>query len=135
MRFLLHVLISALALWVAAWILPGVSIAAPADTSGTGATVVSYLVLGLIFGLVNAIVKPIVKFITGIAYILTLGLFTLIVNGLMLELVKWIAGFTPLTFTIDSFFWDAILAAIIVSVVSFFASLIVGRRDRRSVDA
>lgn len=135
MRFLLQVVICAVALWVAAWILPGVAIAPPADTSGTGAVVISYLVLGLIFGLVNTIVKPIVKFITGIAYILTLGLFTLIVNGLMLELVAWVTDFTPLTFTIDKFFWDAILAAIIVSIVSFIGSLLVGHRDKRPLNA
>lgn len=131
MRFLLQVVICAAALWVAAWILPGVAIAPPADSAGTGGTIITYLVLGLIFGLINTIVKPIVKLITGIAYILTLGLFTFIVNGLMLELVAWLADFTPISFTIDEFFWDAILASIIVSIVSFLGSLVVGRSDRR----
>ncbi|WGW11960.1 phage holin family protein [Saxibacter everestensis] len=134
MRFILQVLISALALWVADLLIDGFSISgsilSTANADGTMNSILTYLIVGLIFGLVNAIVKPIVKLIALPAYILTLGLFTFIVNALMLKLVEWISGITPITVTIDKFFWDAILAALIVSIVSFFGSLLTGGREK-----
>ena len=50
--------------------------------------------------------------------ILTLGLFTFIVNAFMLQLTEWIAKPLGLSFTIDHFFWDAVLGALVVTIVS-----------------
>jgi putative membrane protein len=65
------------------------------------------------------VVRPIVIVLTLPFTILTLGLFLLVVNGAMLALV---AGLLP-GFHIDGF-GKAILAALIVSVTSWIASLI-----------
>lgn len=137
MRFLLHVIVSALALWVAAWILPGMDITA-ADTAGvasagagtpgrTVAIVLGYLLLGLIFGLVNAVVKPIVSFLSLPITCLTLGLFALVINAAMLGLTAWISGYTPVHLTIDSFV-TAFIGAIIVAVVSAVTGWALGLR-------
>lgn len=137
MRFLLHVIVSAVALWVAAWILPGMDITA-ADTAGvasagagtpgrTVAIVLGYLLLGLIFGLVNAVVKPIVSFLSLPITCLTLGLFALVINAAMLGLTAWISGYTPVHLTIDSFV-TAFIGAIIVAVVSAVTGWALGLR-------
>ena len=130
-RFLVQLVINALALWVASWILPGFGIAASSivgnDVAGsTGSantvnTVLAYLFIGLVFGAVNAFVKPIVKLLSFPATILTLGLLTIIINAAMLWLTAWVSTFTPIQFTIDDFFWTAILAALIISFVSMLA--------------
>ena len=76
------------------------------------------LFAALIFGVVNAIVKPILAFVTCPLIVLTLGLFLLVLNAAMMGLTAWIAGQFDIGFHIDSF-WDALLGAIIVSIVSW----------------
>jgi putative membrane protein len=90
--------------------------------------VLAYLFIGLIFGLVNALVRPIVSLLSLPITILTLGLFTIIINAAMLYLTSWLSSYTPVHFTIDSFFWTAVLAAIIITVVSLVAGRITGVR-------
>jgi putative membrane protein len=104
-RFLIHWLIIAAALWVTAYILPGVAI------ESTQALAVSAIVLGL----VNALVRPILTILTLPITILTLGLFYLVVNGLTFLLAsKIVSGFHV------SGFWWAVLGALLVSVISSF---------------
>ena len=139
--FIVRVLINGLALWIASWILPGLNIttsAAKAAVETTGVSqgtdvagiVLAYLFIGLIFGLVNAFVRPIVSFLSLPITILTLGLFTIVINAAMLYLTSWISSYTPVDFTIDSFFWTAVLAAIIITIVSLVADRIPGARHR-----
>ncbi|GAB3528132.1 phage holin family protein [Arthrobacter monumenti] len=127
--FLVRVLINALALWVASWILSGISISASgaeglAQGNNTVALILGYLFIGLIFGLVNSLVKPIVSLLSLPLTILTLGLFTIIINAGMLMLTSWLSSLTPIEFRVDSFFWSAILGAIIISVVSLLVGAI-----------
>jgi putative membrane protein len=137
----MRVLINGLALWIASWILPGLDITTSAATeaiaktgitAGTDAAgvVLAYLFVGLIFGLVNAFVRPIVSFLSLPITILTLGLFTIVINAAMLYLTSWISSYTPVSFTIDSFFWTAVLAAILITVISLVADRIPGARHR-----
>ncbi|MDN5806129.1 MAG: phage holin family protein [Brevibacterium sp.] len=122
MNFLSRVVVNACAIWVAAWVLPGVAIAGNSvveeQTGAIPATIISYLVIGLIFGLANAFIKPILSFVSAPITCLTLGLFSIVINAIMLALTSWLSGFTPFEFTIDTFFFSAIFAAIIVSIVS-----------------
>ena len=139
--FIVRVIINGLALWVASWILPGLDISTSATTEavaksgvsqGTDAVgvVLAYLFIGLIFGVVNAFVRPVVSFLSLPITILTLGLFTIVINAAMLYLTSWISGYTPVHFTIDSFFWTAVLAAIIITIISLVADRIPGARRR-----
>lgn len=103
--FLVHWLVLAVALWVAAYLVPGV-----------GVSSWQALALGaLILGFVNAIVRPILAILTLPITILTLGLFYLIVNAAAFALA---AAVVP-GFSIASF-GSAILGALVVSVVSWF---------------
>ncbi|MFB9165435.1 phage holin family protein [Arthrobacter psychrochitiniphilus] len=127
-RFIIQVVINAVGLWLASWILPGMHIASaavlesnlggPEGTAATVNTVLGYLFIGLVFGVVNALVKPIVKLLSLPVTILTLGLFTIVINAAMLWLTAWLSSYTPVDFSIDDFFWTAIFAALIISVVS-----------------
>ncbi|MCA4135669.1 phage holin family protein [Arthrobacter sp. M4] len=139
--FIVRVIINGLALWIASWLLPGMDITTSATTQAAtnsgvsqGAdavgVVLAYLFIGLIFGIVNALVRPLVSLLSLPITILTLGLFTIIINAAMLYLTAWISGYTPVHLTLDSFFWTAVLAAIIISLISMVAGLIPGTRKR-----
>ena len=139
--FIVRVIINGLALWVASWVLPGLEISTSATTEavaksgvsqGTDAVgiILADLFIGLIFGLVNAFVRPVISFLSLPITILTLGLFTIVINAAMLYLTSWISSYTPVHFTIDSFFWTAVLAAIIITLISLVADRLPGARRR-----
>jgi putative membrane protein len=114
--FAIKVVVNAVAIWVATVLLDGVRV--EGGQGSTSSRVLTYLFIGLLFGIVNAIVKPVVKVLAFPFYIVTLGLFTFVVNALMLELTAWLSGHTRLTLSIDHFWWTAVWAALIVTVVS-----------------
>ncbi|MFG1934446.1 phage holin family protein [Mycobacterium sp. NPDC048908] len=127
--FLLRAALTGVALWVVTLIVPGISFIG-GDT--TVARVGIVFVVAVIFGLVNAIIKPLVQLISIPLYILTLGLFHIVVNALMLSITSWITEHTThWGLYIDDFWWTAIWAAIVLSIVSWVLSLIAGDRIRR----
>ena len=124
--FAVRVIVNAIAIWVATLLLDGVQVTG--GDSGSS-RVLTYLFIGLLFGIVNAIVKPVVKLLAFPFYILTLGLFTFVVNAAMLELTAWISSHTRLTLTIDHFWWDAVLAALVVTIVSMLLNAVLPDDD------
>lgn len=134
MRFILRVLIDAAALWVAAWLIPGITIR-PRDAVDPDwqnvATVGTFLFVSLVFGIVNALLRGILKFLSMPLTCLTLGLFTLVVNAFLFWLTSVVAGWFPVQFSVDHFFWDAILGALIVSVISAILNSILVRDNDR----
>ena len=114
MRFIIRILVTALAVYVAALILPGVQLKADAKT---------VIIVALVLGLFNAIVKPILILLTIPITIVTLGLFLLIINALI---VKWTAGLVD-GFKVDGWL-TAILFGIIVSIVSSILHSLAGER-------
>ena len=121
-RFLIRVGINAVALWVATLLVSGVSLAE--GNQAWTAKVVTVVLVALVFGIVNAVIRPIVKLLSFPAMVLTLGLFTFIVNAFMLEITKWISKPLGLSFTIDRFFWSAVFAAVVITVVSWVLSVV-----------
>ncbi len=113
--FIVKTLVNAAALWVAAWLVPGIEFGRGAQWTQTFTTVV---LVALVFGVVNAVIKPVLSFFTLPLVWLTLGLFTIVINALMLALTSWLSGRLGLAFTVDEFFWDAVLGAVLVSVVA-----------------
>ncbi len=117
----LRIGINALAIWVAALVVPNVRI-----TEGTASQVILTLVLlGALFGVVNALIKPVVMFFSLPFYVLTLGLFALIVNAFMLKIVEWISEPLNIGFTAGPFFWSTIMAALVVSLVGTLVNVFV----------
>jgi putative membrane protein len=104
MSFVLHWLIVVVALWVAAYLVPGIRFR---DN-------VALAIGALVLGFVNALVRPVLVLLTLPITILTLGLFYLVVNGLAFGLA---AALVP-GFEVASF-GRAILGALVVSLVSW----------------
>jgi putative membrane protein len=122
MRLLIRWLITAIALVVTVWLLPGITI------EGTNAWV-AIGVMAAILGLVNAFVRPILRFFSCGLIALTLGFFLLIINAATLALSSWIAvNWFGVRFIIDGF-WPAFWGGIIVSIVSFLLSLFLDDGD------
>jgi putative membrane protein len=92
------------ALYVAAWLLSGVSY---------GDSWWTLLIAAAVFTVINAWVKPVVAVLSIPFIVVTLGIFYFLINVLMLYATDWVVA----DFEISSFGW-AILAAIIVSVVN-----------------
>ena len=105
MKFFLTWLLTAVSLFITAYIVPGIVV------SGFTAAAVAAVILGL----VNAFVKPILVIFTLPLTILTLGLFLLVVNAISLGLVGY---FTP-GFDVNGFL-PAIIGSIVLSIVSGF---------------
>jgi putative membrane protein len=132
-RFIGHLIIVGVALWLTSLLLPGMHLG-----DGDGTILRNVLTIGgiaLIFAIVDAIVKPILSFLSLPLTCLTLGLFMLVINALMLLLTSWVAGLFGLPLDFDSFWW-ALLAGIIVGILSSIFEAIVGvGGDRDRVEA
>ena len=111
MRFLVRVVVNALALAVAAWLFDGITVTG-ADTAHKALTLLG---VAIVFGLVNAIIAPIVKLLSLPFIILTLGLLLLVINAFMLLLTSSIAGALNLGFHVDGF-WTALGGSIVISI-------------------
>ena len=121
--FLVRAVLTGFALWVVTLIVPGISIVGADNTLPEVGII---LVVALIFGVVNAIIKPIVQILSIPLYILTLGLIHIVINALMLWITSWITEHTThWGLFIDDFWWTAIWAAIVLSIVSWLLSLVV----------
>ena len=121
MRFIIRLLISAAALWIAGYITNSVLADTPIEGLSDPASV---LLAALVLGLVNALIRPVVLMFTCLLQLLTMGLFTLVVNALMLLLASGIAGWLGLAFRVNGFI-PAFLTAILVSIVSLLLTRLV----------
>jgi putative membrane protein len=116
-KLVIRWLINFLALFVAAWLVPGITV-----DGGGGWTV--FAIMAIILSLVNAILRPLLKLLTCPLIILTLGLFTLVINGFTLWLSSWIAvNWFHVGFYVDGF-WAAFWGALVVSIVSLILSAV-----------
>ena len=131
MRFLGHIIVTGLALWVTALILPGMHLGD--DSASTLTQVLTIAAIALILALINTIIKPILSFLTLPITCLTLGLFQLVINTLMLLLASWVSGLFDLTLEFDTFWW-ALGAGVIIGILSAIVEGVTGlgedRRDR-----
>lgn len=129
MRFLGHIIVTGLALWITALLLPGMHLG---ENSATVLTqVLTIGAIALILALINTIVKPLLSFLAFPITCLTLGLFQLVINTLMLLLASWVSGLVGLTLQFDSFWW-ALLAGVIIGILSAIVEAVtgLGERDR-----
>ena len=115
-KFILRLCINAIALYLAALLLPGIAL---------NGEPVSILWLALIFGLVNALLRPLISILTCPLIILTLGLFTLVINTVLFWLTSVIGQSLGIMLSIsDPIWWNAFLGGLVVSVVSVVLTLI-----------
>jgi putative membrane protein len=120
-RFLVRLVINAVALYAAVALIPGIR----PETDNW----ISYIWLALIFGIINAILRPILVVVGCPFLILTLGLGGLLINTLLFYLAGLIGQSFGVGFSVDGFV-PAFLGALIVSIVGFALSSVL-RDDRR----
>ncbi|MBI4053984.1 MAG: phage holin family protein [Candidatus Doudnabacteria bacterium] len=105
MKILLKILLSALAVLVASYVLPGVRV-----ESFTVA-----LVVAVVLGLLNALVKPVLVVLTLPVTVVTLGLFLLVINAALVLIADRLVG----GFSVSGFWW-ALVFSLVVSSVNWF---------------
>ena len=128
-QFLIRAASTGVALWVVTLVVSGVEFVG-GDTTLQRIGVI--FVVAIVFGVVNAIIKPIVQIISIPLYILTLGLIHIVINALMLWITSRITEHTThWGLYIEDFWWTAIWAAIVLSIVSWLLSLITRDAGRR----
>ena len=115
MNLLVRLLVNAVALAVAAWLIPGITLDENATNTDRAITLA---IVAVIFGLVNALIRPVVKLLALPLIILTLGLITFVINALMLMLTSWITGNLDVDFHVDGF-WPALVGALVITVVGW----------------
>ena len=103
MKLLIKWILSAAAVFLTSYILPGVHI----DSFLTA------LLVAFTLGVVNAVIKPILFILTLPVTIITLGLFALVLNVLMILLSDSLVQ----GFSIDGFWW-AVLFGLVLSLIS-----------------
>ena len=126
-QFLLRAASTGLALWVVTKVVSGIEFVGGDSTLQRVGII---FVVAVIFGVVNAFIKPIVQLISIPLYILTLGLIHIVINALMLWITSWITeNTTHWGLYIDDFWWTAIWAAIVLSIVSWVLSVVCRTRS------
>lgn len=128
-NFALKTVINGVALWLAAIALPEIRLGEQAPALMN--RLVSILLVALIFGLLNAAIKPLLTLLGLPLIVLTLGLFTIVINAIMLQVTAAVAGALGLDFYVDSFFWAAIVGALIISFVSMLLNTLIKDPKRR----
>lgn len=115
MNILVRLLVNAIALAVAAWLIPGITL----DEGATnGDRAITLAIVALIFGVVNAVIRPVVKLLALPLIILTLGLITFVINALMLMLTSWITDQFEVSFHVDGF-GAAFIGALVITIVGW----------------
>jgi len=101
-KILINLLITSVAVLLAAWILPGIHLAG----------FVSAIFVAIVLAFLNTFIKPILSFLSIPITIVTLGLFLLVINAVIVGLAGWFVG----GFEVDGF-WSALFFSLIVSFV------------------
>jgi len=117
MKFVIRVIVNAVALWFTAWLIPAIELTSD---------ILSILVVALVFGLVNALIKPIVKLLSLPITVITLGLFTLVINAIMLMITALLVGdwLTLGDNIFQAFLW-AFVGSLVISIVSTILNWII----------
>lgn len=117
---IVQLLINAGALYVAVLLVPNLDFAFEPDDAW-----LKFLVVAFIFGLVNTFVRPVLRLLTFPITMMTLGLFLIVINALMLLLTDAISDELNLGLVVGDFL-AALLGAIVIALVGFVLSLLIG---------
>jgi len=132
-RFLVRLVINAIALWLTTLIVAGISVV-PFAPGETLQQVLTYLIVAFIFGIVNSVIGNTIRIVAFPIYVLTLGLVSLLVNGLLLLIVSWVSDLLGFGLRIENFWWG-VLAALVLGIIAWilglFARPLEGRQKER----
>src|SRR5690606_29229145 len=117
MRFIIDVLLTGLAIFLAALVLPDSAV----NVAGFGWAIVA----GLIIAFVNATLGTVLRVFTFPLNLLTLGLISFIITVLMVQLTSYFMGSK---FEVANFWWAAVFA-IIVALVQLLLNSVFGSKE------
>lgn len=120
MKFLIRLAITAVALWAAVALVPGIEHNGPW---------INLLGVALVFGIVNAVIRPVLLMLTCPLVLLTLGLFIFVLNALMLWLTSALSQALDLGFVVNGFL-PALIGGLVVAVVSTALNIAVGDKPK-----
>ncbi|MBP7809108.1 MAG: phage holin family protein [Bacteroidia bacterium] len=116
MKFILNILVSAVAVLFTAWLLPGVQVT----------DFVSALLVAVVLAFLNTVVKPVLTILTIPITFFTLGFFLLVINAGMIILASKLIP----EFHVNGFWW-ALLFSLILSLVTGILNAFVGNTEKR----
>lgn len=119
MGFLIRLVLSAVALWVTVYLVPGISYTGP---------LLHLVLVALVFGVVNALVRPLLVALTCPLILLTLGLFALVLNGLMLWLTSALSGALGIEFHVAGFI-PAFIGGIVFGIANAILNIFIKDDD------
>ncbi len=119
-QLLIRLVVTAAALYLTAWLVPGIHHTGPAA---------NLLLVALVLGLVNSLLRPLLTILTCPLIVLTLGFFTLVINAMLLLATAWLSRHWHLGFDVDGF-WAAFLGGIILGLTSLVLTLAAGQKRR-----
>jgi putative membrane protein len=120
MHFLVRLVATAAALWLAVQLVPGIV--------WTGSPL-GLLGVALVFGVLNALVRPLLALLSCPLIVLTLGLFLLVLNAVMLLLTAAVSNSLGLGFRVEGFV-PAFIGALVVAITSAVLSVFVGEPSK-----
>lgn len=109
MNFIVRLFLSALAVIITSYLLPGVHVEDFLDA----------LIVAALLALFNTVVKPVLVILTIPITIVTLGLFLLVINAILILLVDFVAG----GFEVANFWWALAFSLILSLIVALFDKL------------
>ncbi|RSZ63753.1 phage holin family protein [Corynebacterium hylobatis] len=118
LRFLLNIIVTAIALYVVARFVPGVSISPPDDPW-------AFIWVALVFIVVNAVVGPVLRLLGLPITVLTLGLFALVINAVLFLLTGWVSEQLGLGLRVEDFV-AALIGAVVMGITTWVLSLVLG---------
>ena len=128
-RFLLRLIVNSLALAIAVWVVPGLTMVPyaqgePVVVGGPSLELIlSYLLIALVFGLINGIIGNAIRIVAFQLYILTLGLISLVVNAALLLLVTLVSGWLGFGLFVEDFYWG-IIGALVLSLSGWIIGMV-----------
>jgi putative membrane protein len=126
MKFLIWLVVNALALGAAVWLFDGITLTGDSNTN----QLLTLIIVGGIFGVITSFVRPIVRLLSLPLIVLTLGLILFVINAFMLLLTSWIADGLDLGFHVDGF-WVALWGSIVISIASVVLEALLPHPSRR----
>jgi len=117
MNLFFKIIISSLAVLIAAYLLPGIRVD----------NYLSALLVAVVLALLNGFLKPVLILLTIPFTVFTLGLFLFVINAAMVLLAaKFVSGFL-----VDGFWWALFFSVLMSILTSFMESL--GRKPSKEV--
>ncbi len=125
--FLLRLIAGMAGIWVASWLVSGITFTPGANLTATLLTLAG---IAFIFTAVNSLVRPLVKVLAFPLYIITFGLFAFVNNALMFMLTGWLSQMFGLPFEVSGF-WPALFGGFVTSIIASLVIAVIGDDSKK----